>query len=241
MRKGLDLFSVVKNLRFVLLFVGIVAALPFIYLGASQVGSLIPRDSVALKFDNQPKTHRVYLLNGLLHADIAIKVDETLRRKFDFLDQSTLPMQNPILQYLAFGWGSKAFYTTAGTYSDIKLPAVFKAMTGDESVMRVTAFGDISSVENNIVITLNDQQYLTLLKSIRSSFAESRTPVQMQNVSIGGSDAFYAAKGPFNIFYPCNQWVGRVLHESGVGVGLWTPTTYTLRQSLSVHGAWDES
>lgn len=219
---------------------GIVAALPIIYMGASQLGALIPRASVTHEIDNSQKTHTIYLLNGVLHADIAINVDDTLRRKFSFLNQSTLPMQNPNLQYLAFGWGSKAFYTTAGTYSDITLPAVFKAVTGDESVMRVTAYGDISSVANNIVIRLNGEQYLTLLQSIRSSFRVNTAPVQMQNVSIGGSDAFYAAKGPFNIFYPCNQWVGRVLRESGVRVGLWTPTTYTLKQSLSVYGTSDE-
>ena len=42
---------------------------------------------------------------------------------------------NPNIKYLLFGWGSRAFYTTAKEFKDIRPIPVFKAITGDASAM----------------------------------------------------------------------------------------------------------
>ncbi len=48
----------------------------------------------------------------------------------------------------------------------------------------------------------------------------------------GLTDAFFQAKGRFNIFYTCNEWLGRQLRAAGVPMGIWTPTTQAVDLSL---------
>ena len=120
-----------------------------------------------------PKTEEIRLVTGLLHADIAIKVTPELLERFAFLRKTDLPLNHPNLRYLAFGWGSKAFYTTAGTYSDIELGAVFTAVTGDKAVIRITAFGPLDPGENTINVPLAPDQMDRLLDSIKYAFAET--------------------------------------------------------------------
>ena len=212
--------------------VGIPGAFLLIGWLATMIGAFLPDERA--KASSCEKTHHAFLVTGLLHADIAIPVTPELKRQFAFLNSSTLPINHPNLRYLAFGWGSEAFYTTAGTYADIEAGAVLKAVTGDDSVMRVTAFGELKPSESIIRLALNEGQFRRLMVAIREGFAQP-VPVQMAGVSIGSYDAFYEGQGHFDIFRPCNQWVNEVLVNSGVPVGMWTPTTQSLSYSLWFH------
>ncbi|MCB1459528.1 MAG: DUF2459 domain-containing protein, partial [Nitratireductor sp.] len=126
------------------------------------------------------------------------------------------------------------FYTTAGSYSDITVSATLRAATGDEPVMRVTPLGRLSANEDVVAVDLPVPAYQRLLSAIKASFltgANGRT-IHLAGASIGPGDAFFLAEGHFNIFNPCNQWVGRMLHSAGIKIGIWTPTTHSLLASL---------
>ena len=143
-------------------------------------------------------------------------------------------MKNPNLKYLSYGWGSKAFYTTAGSYSDITASAVLKAVIGDQSVLRVVGLGDIKPNNEIVRLKINAQQYERMISSIEQSFRrqQGQTPIQLTGVHLEEGDAFFPATGNFNLFNPCNQWVNKVLHDAGIKVGKWTPTTQSLFLSL---------
>jgi uncharacterized protein (TIGR02117 family) len=229
------------------LFVLILLLLPILlYLMASVIGGFVPRNlppkamaGESIKADpgiagNSDETITIYLVTGLLHADIAIPADDRLLGRFSFLYETKLPFANPGLKYLAFGWGSLAFYTTAGSYSDIRPGAVFTAVTGDDAVMRVTPIGALVEDNDVVALTLSQRQYDQLLERILTGFAsdEDGLPRYLPQYSIGQGDAFYAGTGHFNIFHPCNQWVAEVLAAASIRTGIWTPTTYSLLLSL---------
>ena len=212
------------------------------YIGTSfltaRMSGLSERDAGV--FDGLSKTETVYVITGTLHADFLIPNELVAQSKFGFLSETKLPLDHPNLKYLAFGWGSKAFYTTAGSYSDITVSAAFKEITGDQSVMRVVAFGDIDpSAPDVIVLKLSRQQVDALLDHLYTSFKLNAdgAPQFLRGASIGSNDAFYEGVGGFNIFHPCNQWVNQGLRKAGVEVGRWTPTTQSLRHSLSYFGS----
>ncbi|MEM7300372.1 MAG: TIGR02117 family protein [Pseudomonadota bacterium] len=216
----------------------ILIAVPVAYVFAAFAGAAIPSGSSIPTKRGPELSREIVLLTTLLHTDIAIKADDAVLEKFDFLWRSTLPLAHPNLKYVGFGWGSRAFYTSAGNYTDITPGAVFKAVTGDDPVMRVVAMGDVSNVEDSIKISLTEPQFQTLLSLIYSSFKNHQLGKvsQLEGISIGPNDAFFPANGHFDIFRPCNVWVGEVLSGAGVGTGIWTPTSQSLELSLSLHG-----
>lgn len=211
------------------------------FLGAAAIGAFIPRDvpssvaeAASANASDTQDTVTIFLLTSPLHADIAIPFDGDLLARFPWLKETRLPLDNPRLAYLAFGWGSKAFYTTAGNYSDIGLSNTFTAVTGDSSVMRVIGLALLEAGSDTIPVELDAGEYQLLITQIKSGFSVKNDgkPEYLPQYSIGHNDAFFAGTGHFNIFHPCNQWAADVLSASGLSLGRWTPTTYSLLWSL---------
>ncbi len=200
----------------------------------ARISGVVPiAGELAAKNRTSP-TVDIYLVNGLLHTDFAIPVTKRVLERFGFLRETEIPLANPNLKFLSFGWGSKAFYTTAGSYLDIKPTAVFSAVIGDRSVMRVLGLGVLNSSDDVQKLQLNEKQLERLLDFIERSFAvkESGERELMAGTHLQTGDAFFKAIGHFNLFTPCNQWVNEGLREAGVPLGVWTPTSQSLRHSL---------
>ena len=204
------------------------------YFCASMAGAIFPAEGISHEPTESEATHRIYLVTTTLHADIALPFDEDLLTKFPHLANAGLPLDHPNLRYLLFGWGSKAFYTTAGSYSDITAAAAFKAITGDDAVLRVSASGPLQGRDDVLPLTVSEGQLQTIKSSMSASFENPQSAAShLKEASIGPNDAFFKAIGHFNILNPCNQWVNRVLRQAGVALGAWTPTTHSLRLSLT--------
>lgn len=180
-----------------------------------------------------PKEITIYLLTSYLHADIAVPLLPETAQRFGFLADSTFPFYHPDLRYLAFGWGAKAFYTTAGAYSDITLNAATKAIMGDESVMHIAPMAALATGPDSIAIQLNQRQFEQLLEAIESTFtkAPDGQAVLLAGQTHGYGDVFYESEGNFNILNPCNIWAATILRQTGIKLGAWTPTTQALKLS----------
>ncbi|MFD0915580.1 TIGR02117 family protein [Pseudahrensia aquimaris] len=213
-----------------------IIAVPAVYLFAAWIGAYAVWPTTP-HADIGAKTHRIHLLTGLLHTDIAVEATPEVLERFAFLRETPVPLENPNLRNLVFGWGSQAFYTTAGTYADIEPAAVFTAVTGDNSVMRVVGYGQIKSDETVVSINLSTAAMERLLLAIERGFSNGTVgkPRLLPGATIGPNDAFFEGAGHFNIFYPCNQWVRDVLVETGFILGRWTPTTHSLITSIKAH------
>ncbi len=213
---------------------GLLIAAPFfvvvLYLLAALIGGLIPVGSKQFDKAVVSENHTIYLLSNALHADIAIPINALSVSQFSFLKETGFPIDNPNLQYFVVGWGSQDFYTSTANYSDMKLDTIWRAATGDNSVMHVAPGGDIRKAEGAMKIPLSEQGFASMMDFIMASFktnGEGR-PKILSNTSFGLGDLFYKAEGRFNLFNPCNIWVSKALSEAGVSSGLWTPTTYSL-------------
>lgn len=214
--------------------IGVLALVVFVYLAASVAGAIFPGNANSGRSPGNDE--RIYLLTTLLHADFAIPVDDAVRERFAYLVADGIPIANPGLQYLVFGWGSKAFYTTARTLSDIRPGPTFTAVTGDKSVVRLVPAGDISQLENAYAVDLPAGGTERLLDFIEQSIAGSRNNHEiLPGKGFGTGDIFFEANGGFHIFRPCNIWAADGLRVAGLNTGRWTPTTHSLLLGLRIH------
>ena len=220
-------------MRKIIKITGLFIAAPFfivlLYLLAALIGGLIPTSIKAISSTSQPLDKPVYLTANALHADIAIPVNNLTKKQFLFLQDAGFPLDNPNLEYLIIGWGSREFYTSTANYSDMSFGTIWRAATGDASVMHVAPGGDMSKSQDAVKVLMTQQGFESLLQFILQSFElDNGKPVLLPNATFGYGDIFYEAKGRFNIFNPCNVWVSNALNKAGVSTGIWTPTTYSL-------------
>lgn len=222
--------------RGLLWLIGATLALPVLWFLAGFVGAVIasggawPVDGI-----------RVGLMRGPIHYDFLLPLTRETRRDFAFAEGDRgVPVSHPDARWLLAGWGSEAFYTTAGTYADIQASAVWQAATGDRAVMRLDVWGELPAQDMPGLrwITLRPAQYATLRAGILASFARDGQgrPIPSAAAGFTGTDGFWRGAGRFDLFRTCNVWVGQQLRGAGLRFGLWTPTPQAVALSLWLNG-----
>lgn len=204
-------------------------ALPVLYLAASVILPLIPGASSDL---SGPQVHSIGLLQGPIHTDILFPLTPETRARFAFAEAAGVPLNHPEAAWLVFGWGSAAFYTTAGTYADITASAVLTAATGDDAVVRLDALGPLPPLPNLRFLQLSDAQFQALLTETAAAIASE---TKLDHPGFTGSDAFFPGRGHFHLLRTCNVWLGETLRAAGIPFGLWTPANWSVTLSLNRH------
>ncbi|MES2432237.1 MAG: TIGR02117 family protein [Pseudomonadota bacterium] len=210
-----------------------VICVPLLYFVAGFVGALIPGKHA----DLPPGTDvLVGLARAPIHYDFLLPLSPELRARYGFAASAGVPIDAPEAEWLLLGWGSEAFYTTAGSYADMKPGAIWTAITGDKAVLHMDVAGDVSRVDGITYFTLSDAQYQALLNSLDANFQRDQTGAPLAlDAHFNDHDAFFAAKGDFSILHPCNAWLGETLRAAGVPFGIWTPTPQAVEMSLRWH------
>lgn len=206
-------------------------ALPLLYFAAALIGAIIPGAHADLP---QGSDVLIGLVRAPIHYDLLLPLSPDLRAHYGFAEAAGLPIQNPAAEWLLVGWGSEAFYTTAGSYTDVKASALVKAITGDAAVLHLDVAGEVSGVEGIGYFSISRAQYAALLAQIDTSFQRDQTGLPVTIAAhFNDHDAFFAAKGRFNLLHPCNAWIGETLRAAGVPFGIWTPTPQAVELSLN--------
>ncbi|WP_374433135.1 DUF2459 domain-containing protein [Tabrizicola sp.] len=202
-------------------------ALPVLYALASVILPLFPGPGPDF---SGPVTRQIGLLQGPIHTDILFPLTPETRARFAFAEAAGVPLNHPDAQWLVFGWGSAAFYTTAGTYADITASAVLTAATGDDAVIRLDALGPLPEMDNLRFLDISDAQFQALLTQTTAALSSQ---TKLDHPGLTGSDAFFPARGRFHLFRTCNVWLGETLRASGIPFGLWTPANWSVTLSLN--------
>ncbi len=215
--------------RTILRLLALILTVPLLFLAASFALPLIPGPGPDLA---GPPARTIGLLQGPIHTDILFPLTPDTRARFAFAEGAGVPVTHPDAQWLMFGWGSAAFYTTAGTYADISSGAVLTAATGDAAVIRLDVTGPLPPLENLRFLAVSEAQYQALLSQTLAAFASE---VPLDHPGFTALDAFFPAKGTFHAFRTCNVWLGETLRASGIPFGLWTPANWSITLSLDWH------
>ena len=206
-------WSVLGIISFLLLYV--VAAL------------LISKISVNSDVAQKDKAIEIFILSNGVHTDIVVPI------KNEFIDWSKeirfhqTKSKDSLVNYLAFGWGDKGFYLNTPEWSDLKASTAFNAAFGlSSSAMHTTFYRNMQENESCKRIKISVEEYQKLVTYISESFEfDSSKRIQwISNYSYGKRDAFYEAKGSYNLFYTCNTWANNGLKMANQKASLWTVT-----------------
>jgi uncharacterized protein (TIGR02117 family) len=144
-------------------------------------------------------------------------------------------------EYVAIGWGNRAFYIDTPTWADFKISTAARALFWrSESVLHVEYVPQILPREHFREVSISAEQYRQLGDFIRSSAITNSDGVAVtaSDRTYHTHDRFYKSTGSYHALNTCNQWTGRGLKRAGVKTGLWTPlkpqVLYWLQESKEI-------
>ncbi len=199
-------------------FLGFVLSIPFIYLLISLVLTYIPVNT-----KSSGKDHSIYLSTNGMHLDIIIPKNEV-----NFVLPEEHSYQFPT-QYLAFGWGDRAYYIDTKAEENISFSKGCKALfIPSPSLLHVTKH--MSRKKHWVEIRISSNQLKKINAYINNSF---RVNNKNQKIIVFGAgytkrDVFYEANGNYTCFNTCNSWVNTGLKQSDIKASLWTPFDFGL-------------
>lgn len=201
---------------------GIVGAVA-LYLTAAATLSRIP---VRRRPPDGPQDIDVYLLSNGVHTDLVVPVVHELMDWRRLISYADTPAADASMPYVGFGWGDKGFYLNTPEWSQLKPRVAFEAMFWLSTTAMHATFHTAPELGPDCVrLRLTRSEYTRLVRFIRGSFeydAQGRTR-HIEGYSYGQFDAFYEARGTYNLFYTCNSWANAALKKAGQRAALWTP------------------
>ena len=185
----------------------------FLYVFFAFVFSIIPSKT---RKNNEEKKYEIFIKSNGIHTDIIFN-QKDVRKSFQ------LKLDQKLSNYLAFGWGDKGFYIDIPTWDDLTFSIALNAMVlNSETCMHVTAYQSIHS--NWFSVNISKKQLDELLNFIESSFQlEGNRFKKIDFEGYNNMDAFYEAKGSYNLFKTCNVWTGQALKQAEIKTGMWSP------------------
>ncbi len=210
----------------------------FLLVFLAACGTFIPRPLIApVKASSTSAIHRILLLSGPIHTDIAIPLDEETRAAFSFLDAPDFPLGHPDAKWLVVGWGGRAFYLETPSWAELKPLPVLRALTIDRSVLHVDLAGHITEPQPSVTaFDISDDQMARLLHFVSDSFVRNAGEIApIADAGYGEIDRFFEAEGYFNALFGCNTWTAAALRSAGLRTGLWNPLPQSLRLSVDVY------
>lgn len=209
----------------------VVVLLPFFYFALAALGAVLP--GAHPQIDGGTPT-RIALARGPIHYDLLLPITDALRAEYRFAETQGVPIRDPRVRYLIVGWGSRAFYTSTGTYADLNLGAIWPALTGDDATLHLDVAGDVTAVAGLTWIDLSETQLHAMERAVAATFSRDAAgqPIPLNVAPYGSTDAFYAAEGHFTVLNTCNVWIGHMLRAAGLDFGMWTPTPQSVAFSV---------
>ncbi|RUS59917.1 DUF2459 domain-containing protein [Pseudorhodobacter sp. E13] len=198
----------------------------FFYIAAGLIGAvlIVPGAPVTEQTD-----HRIGLISGPIHYDFLLPLTPRLRQGLEFARASGVPVDDPAAEWLIVGWGARGFYTSTATLADMELPILWRAAVGDDAVMRLDLAGRIENYDGIDLVALTKPEAERLEDVILTYIAD---PNALPLPGFTLTDAFFPAKGHFNLIATCNAWVGAVMRAARLPFGRWTPFPQSIRLSL---------
>jgi uncharacterized protein (TIGR02117 family) len=203
--------------------------LPLVYLAAGLAGGLLLTGTARAPDQREQPSLQIGLIAGPIHYDLMIPLQGDVAQRFGFAAAAGVPLSHSAAEWLLVGRGAKGFYTSTATLSDMQAATVWQAATGDSTVMRLDVLGHIAMANGITFVNISRTELDLLTSAILDSFAAT---VPLPLAGFTATDAFFPAKGRFNLFNTCNVWVGQMLRAAGLRFGRWTPFPQSIRLSL---------
>lgn len=192
-----------------------------LYFGAALMGAMI----AANPGWHQPEQGvEIWVETNGVHTGIVMPLANAEADWRDLLQPADIRDPRYYSTHVLIAWGEARFYRQTRTWRDLTPAIAWNAATGSNDVlMHVDHLYHPGPEPYRRRVVLTADQYRRLTRAIRAQFSPGANGRAASSYGYGPNDAFYAAHGHYSAFNTCNSWTGRMLRESGVTVGAWTP------------------
>lgn len=169
----------------------------------------------------------IYILTNGDHTDVIVPVKNAVKDWSNEIKYENTISRDTTAKYVALGWGDKGFYLNTPTWAQLKFSVAFKAAFALSTSAIHATFCNIPQTGVGCKqIMISNSQYARLVAYVDNSFKRD-TQGRVINIKTSANydshDAFYEAKGSYNLFYTCNTWANNALKACGQKACLWTP------------------
>ena len=168
----------------------------------------------------------IYIQTNGDHTDVVIPMKNTIKDWSNEISYQNTKSRDTTGKYVAVGWGDKGFYLNTPTWSQLKFSVAFKAAFAlSTSAIHATFCNELKEDNDCKKIMISNEQYKKLVAYIDDSFirdVQGKVINIKTNANYDSQDAFYEAKGKYNLFFTCNSWANNALKSCGQKACLWT-------------------
>jgi uncharacterized protein (TIGR02117 family) len=170
----------------------------------------------------------IFVLSNGVHTDIVVPVKNNIMDWRKITPFKNTDSKDTTFQYAAFGWGDKGFYLETPEWSDLKASTALKAMFHlGSTAIHVDFVRSLQPGDHCKEIRISNEQYQKLVSFLLKSFRFDKNGnsilITTHNDGYGTDDAFYEAKGAYDIFHTCNSWANDALLACDQKACIWTP------------------
>ncbi len=186
----------------------------------------LSRITVPAGTTGNPEEITIYIKTNGAHTDIVVPVRNDQMDWNREIKYDDIVSEDTVYQYLAIGWGDKGFYLETPTWAELKPSVAFKAAFWlSTSAMHATYYKSMTEDGRCKKILISRKQYAALINYITGWFqkdADGHFINIKTTANYGDTDAFYEAKGHYNLFFTCNTWANSALKACGQKCCVWT-------------------
>jgi uncharacterized protein (TIGR02117 family) len=167
----------------------------------------------------------IYIKTNGMHTDIVVPVCNQQMDWSQKIPYHNNLSQDTVYHFLGMGWGDQGFFLDMPTWDDITFSLAFHAAFWlNSTAIHATYYEELLEDETCRPILISYEQYDRLIAFITNQFktdSEGNFINIPTNAQYGLTDAFYEAKGHYNLFYSCNTWSNSALAACGQRHCLW--------------------
>lgn len=203
-------------------------AVPLGYLAAAVLLGVTP-----VNRDFAPATGAgavaIYVRTNGVHAEFVLPA----RAPYDWtrelppsavVDAARLPADTRF-EWIAFGWGDRAFYLETPTWRDLRLTTALNALAGRGPAAMHVEYLQRPHDYSARRVDLGAGQYARIVDYVRAGFARDAkgAVVRIDHPGYFATDAFFEGNGRYSPRLTSNEWVRRGLAEAGARTAAWSP------------------
>lgn len=175
--------------------------------------------------DHKGEDLTIYISSNGVHLDIVVPANNELYDWTNAFPFSNFTQVDSSFNYVSLGWGNEDFFLNTPEWIDLKFSTAFNAVSGiGNAAMHVSYLRNIQENELCLPIKINKSNYISLVNYINDYlfFNNNQAEIIPNSKGYSYNDAFFKAKGSYNLFFTCNSWVNEALKAGGLKSCLWT-------------------
>jgi len=171
----------------------------------------------------------MYVRTNGVHAELVLPAREPYdwSREFPLLALVDYTKLRSLLgfNWIAFGWGDRAFYLETPTWRDLRPRTALNALSGRGNGAMHVEYVARPQDYQAVRVALDEEQYARLVAYVRAGFARDTQgrAMRIDHPGYFATDAFFEGTGHYTPWLTSNEWVRRGLADAGIRTALWSP------------------